>query len=94
MLANSLESLEYSLSECLSPPSQQHDLCFNREILSREEWGEASRLHVCLVRGPCGLGVHTATEERGKEHSIFFFFWSFVLLGLHPQHMEVPRLGV
>ena len=22
-----------------------------------------------------------------------FFFWSFVLLGLHLQHMEVPRLG-
>ena len=25
---------------------------------------------------------------------LFFFFWSFVFLGLHPRHMEVPRLGV
>ena len=24
---------------------------------------------------------------------VFFFFWSF-FLGPHPQHMEVPRLGV
>ena len=24
----------------------------------------------------------------------FFFFWSFVFFGLHPWHMEVPRLGV
>ena len=23
-----------------------------------------------------------------------FFFWTFVYLGLYPQHMEVPRLGV
>ena len=25
---------------------------------------------------------------------IYFIFLSFVLLGLHPQHMEVPRLAV
>ena len=24
----------------------------------------------------------------------FYFFWLFVFLGPHPQHMEVPRLGV
>ena len=24
----------------------------------------------------------------------FFFFFFFVFLGLHPQHMEVPKLGV
>ena len=24
----------------------------------------------------------------------FFFFWSIFFLGLHPWHMEVPRLGV
>ena len=23
-----------------------------------------------------------------------FFFWSFIFLGLHPWHMEVPRLGM
>ena len=26
--------------------------------------------------------------------SILFFFFFFVFLGLHPQHTEVPRLGV
>ena len=25
---------------------------------------------------------------------IYLFFWYFVFLGLHPSHMEVPRLGV
>jgi len=35
-----------------------------------------------------------------KEQSVvgciffFFFFFVFVFLGLHPWHMEVPRLGV
>ena len=31
------------------------------------------------------------------KHILFYlknFFWSFVPLGLHPWHMEVPRLGV
>ena len=26
--------------------------------------------------------------------SFFFFFFFLVFLGLHPQHMEVPRLGI
>ena len=25
---------------------------------------------------------------------LFIYFWSFVFLGLHPRHMEVPRLEV
>ena len=25
---------------------------------------------------------------------MYLFIWSFCLLGLHPRHMEVPRLGV
>ena len=32
-----------------------------------------------------------------KPHFIFFkfnFFFFFVFLGLHPWHVEVPRLGV
>ena len=29
----------------------------------------------------------------GKKRAAFFFFF-LVLLGLHPQHMEVPRLRV
>ena len=33
------------------------------------------------------LGTHYITER------IFFFFF-FCFLGPHPQHMEVPRLGV
>ena len=34
-------------------------------------------------------------DTTGVSHTasfFFFFFWSF--LGPHPQHMEVPRLGV
>ena len=26
--------------------------------------------------------------------SLFFFFFPFSFLGLHPRHMQVPRLGV
>ena len=32
--------------------------------------------------------------EKLKENKSDFFFLSFILLGLHLQHMEVPRLGV
>ena len=28
------------------------------------------------------------------DKAVFFFFLVFVLLGLHPLHVEVPRLGV
>ena len=29
-----------------------------------------------------------------KIHFFFFFFFFFYFLGLHPRHMEFPRLGV
>ena len=29
-----------------------------------------------------------------SDNSLFSFFRLFVFLGLHPRHMEVPRLGV
>ena len=32
--------------------------------------------------------------DNDKILSLFFFFGLFVFLGPHPQHMEVPRLGV
>ena len=48
--------------------------------------------------------IFASIEEMGSPDSvflfgvfcwkIFFFFWSFVFLGPHPRHMEVPRLGV
>ena len=31
---------------------------------------------------------------KNSFQGAFFFFSFFVFLGLHPQHMEVPRLGV
>ena len=36
--------------------------------------------------------VATGIQWRGSGELIFFFF--FVFLGPHPQHTEVPRLGV
>ena len=37
----------------------------------------------------CQIGIFS------KLDNVFFlFFCFFVFLGLHPQHMEVPRLGV
>ena len=32
--------------------------------------------------------------KNGIKEILAFFFFSFVFLGLHPGHMEVPRLGV
>ena len=34
------------------------------------------------------------TEPFFLIFKLFLFLFSFLLLGLHPQHMEVPRLGV
>ena len=33
-------------------------------------------------------------QETRYKISFFFCLLSFVFLGMHPQHMEVPRLGV
>ena len=37
---------------------------------------------------PCGV-IRIFSEDENKHQEIFFFF-----LGLRPQHMKVPRLGV
>ena len=37
------------------------------------------------------VGCHT---EKKILRLFFFFFFFLVFLGPHPQHMEVPRLGV
>ena len=41
-----------------------------------------------------GLKEYTFSFPLILRMNDFFFFWSFVLLGPHPRHMEVPRLGV
>ena len=33
-------------------------------------------------------------NTRRTEPNFFFFFFFFGLFRLHPQHMEIPRLGV
>ena len=44
------------------------------------------------VLSPGHFYFHQAPE--GKIHLLPFFFFSFVVvLGLHPRHMDVPRLG-
>ena len=58
-----------------------------------------SRQQVAMNRNSFGVRV-----EDGNRESIyvfvfvyvtFFFFFVFLsFLGLHPQHMEVPRLGI
>ena len=66
---------------------------------------ETSRSFIrILVRGCTGVLwgsfkqlsqiVHYITNQFFLFFSGVFFFWSFVFLGLHLKHMEVPRLGV
>ena len=38
--------------------------------------------------------LHLDIFRQSHFFLIFFFFFFFVFLGPHPQHMEVPRLGV
>ena len=38
--------------------------------------------------------VELCKVEMTPNCFLFFFFLFFVFLGLHPWHMEVPRLGV
>ena len=38
--------------------------------------------------------VFTYYKHLERPDSFFFFFWYFVFSGPHPQHMEIPRLGV
>ena len=45
------------------------------------------------MRGARG-GVAVKVEKSIQILILSFLFFFFVFLGLHPQHMEVPRLGV
>ena len=38
--------------------------------------------------------LYETTYRRKLQYSVRFFFGLFDFLGLHPRHMEVPRLGV
>ena len=40
------------------------------------------------------LFVNLIVYKMVSQYTISFFFFLFFLLGPHPQHMEVPRLGV
>ena len=65
------------------------------------DWGEGREILACLSfsidisqrpDGPC-----TPRSSPGPCLSminILFYYYYFVFLGLHPRHMEVPRLGV
>ena len=44
----------------------------------------------CTVKRPKEQSSSTARSHTLKGT----FFWGCLFLGLHPQHMEVPRLGV
>ena len=41
-----------------------------------------------------GLWECRASKTELLTHAIFFFFFFLVFLGPHPEHMEVPRLGI
>jgi len=56
-------------------------LCSTQAALSSE------RLEVFL---PLGVIFGTGYQARGSRSPLYFIL--FVFLGLHPQHMEVPRL--
>ena len=50
------------------------------------------------IRAPCAqrklIYKGELTKQRFMEKRVILFFWSFIFLGLHPWHMEVPRLGI
>ena len=51
---------------------------------------------LCRVSGLCrqDFGVSVLGTEKAKFKKLYILFWPFVFLGPHPQHMEVPRLGI
>ena len=67
-----------SLPHCPAPFTEQWE-----ELISPESW---SNFLLCL------LISHSNPDEWC--YVLFFFFLSFVLLGLHLRHKEVPRLEV
>ena len=46
----------------------------------------------CLIHEPPGRDFQQATEGNKNASMVPLIFFSF-FLGLHPQHLEVPRLG-
>ena len=42
----------------------------------------------------CEVENKLERSQMTPKMRIFVLFWSFVFLGLHPRHLEVPRLGV
>ena len=42
---------------------------------------------------PSGMTITGTKFTFFSEYELSIFFGLFVFLGLHPQHMEVPRLG-
>ena len=91
------------LSEISQTQISTHHLIFiiwNCRIDNSNLWWKKK---IRLVAGfPGGKDV-TVTWEGYEKNFLevritfcifFFFFLFFVFLGLHPQHMEVPRLGV
>ena len=62
-------------------------------FLERPRTGE---VRVCAALSSFGVCGRRNPVFLLRQFGFFagFFFLSFVLLGPHPQHMEVPRLGV
>ena len=63
-----------------------------RRFCEEEDWSYAAH------KESQALPVIPRGQERRRQGRslslLFFFFFFFVFLGLHPQHMEIPRLGV
>ena len=61
-------------------------------------WERRLERRVTCVGGVTQLTVGNPLSQRALEGSCILFFClfvcSFVFLGLHLQHMEVPRLGI
>ena len=78
-----VEKLELVMLIDISPPAQGVD---HRQV--QKELGDVLvRLHTPVVLTPTTVQVTWTV-------SCFCFLHLFVFLGLHPQHMEVPRRGV
>ena len=47
--------------------------------------------HVLITNG---ININCGLAWKASAHLYCFFFFFLSFLGLHPQHVEVPRLGV
>ena len=68
------------------------------QIMSCSSSSESCPVGAPLLREGTALGLLEkqilASFSSGFYLSFFFFFFFFFFLGLHLQHVEVPRLGV